>query len=67
MTGELKQQIADAFDIRPEDRWLLEPSREQVQLKLDRERHAVGVAYRYQELADELSVLLPPGMEWVVE
>jgi hypothetical protein len=54
----LKQQIAEIFEIGPDEMWLLEPTIEEVQLKAEREQWAAAV---------RLGALLPPGMTWVVE
>lgn len=64
---DLKQQIAAAFDISPDDVCLLEPTREEVQLKAEREQYAAVVMQEQWATAVRLSALLPPGMEWVVE
>ena len=66
MTDEVKRQILETFEISPDDAVLLEPTSEEIRLKADQERYAAEVGHRYQELAGELSALLPPGMEWVI-
>lgn len=66
-SDELKQQIAAAFDIDPADMCLLEPPREEVQFKAEREQYAAAVKHEQWATAVRLSALLPPGMTWVVE
>lgn len=64
---DLKQQIAEIFEIGPDDMPLLEPTREEVQLKAEREQYAAWVKQRYKQQWAVFSALLPPGMEWVIE